>query len=198
MTEQNKDLLLPAVLHAFEACLAKLSGVTAGTWKVTSSGISRETLQAALKRHPFRTGTADAVYFSVHGGHKVHSLMLFEPDELECVSRCFLGYAFPRTQDIRLAEEVMLLELGNILLNSVVSAVSNILHAVLIPAVPAYSQGDSLAIELKVLPGSVEVFRIISISLDISSGKAVSRGTVFSLMPEELAVELERRLSAGT
>lgn len=195
MDDKINDLLKRLAVSSLETCLARLSSVSAGTWSVVSAGVRRETLQAALKRHPFKSGEAVAVYFSVAGEHPMLSLMLIEPDELECVSRCFLGYAFPGIPGIKLPEEVMLLELGNILLNSVISALSNGLKKVMMPDVPRYKQGDALglALELGLLPGQAPSFRVIALALDIKSGESVSRSTVLCLVPEELAGELERR-----
>ncbi len=195
MEDNTNDLLKRLAEQSIGTCLAKLSGVSAGAWSLAAASVRKETLQAALKRHPFRSGEAAAVHFSVSGDYPFLSVMLFEPEELECVSKCFLGYAFPGIPGIKLPEEVMLLELGNIVLNSVISAVSNGLKKLLMPAVPKFSQGDALglALELGALPGQSPAYRVIELSLDIKGGESVSRSTVLCLLPEDLAAELERR-----
>lgn len=192
MDDKTNTMLGRLAVSSLEACLAKLSRVSAGTWSIASADVRPGTLQDALKTHPFKSRDAAAVWFSVACDHPFTAMMLFEPDDIGSVSKCFLGYAFPGIPGIKLPEEVMLVELGNIVLNSVVSVVSNGLKKVLMPAVPRYAIGDApgLAAGLGTALDQKQVFRVISLALGIRSGGNVSGSTVLCLIPEKLADEL--------
>lgn len=192
MDDKTNTTLKRLAVSSLENCLAKLSRVSAGTWNITSADVRPGTLGDALKMHPFKSREAAAVWFSVACDHPFTAIMLFETDDMECVSKCFLGYAFPGVPGIKLPEEVMLVELGNIVLNSVVSVVSNGLKKVLMPAVPRYAIGDApgLAAEFAAALDPKRDFRIITLALGIRSGGDVSGSTVLCLMPEKLAGEL--------
>ncbi|MBI4802116.1 MAG: response regulator [Elusimicrobia bacterium] len=195
MDDKTNELLERLAVSSLEKCLARLSKVSAGTWRMESAGVRRETLEDALKRHDFKSSGAAAVYFNVPGEFPFASLALFEPDEIEYISKCFPGYFFSGDRALKPSEEVMLLELGNILLNSVVGAVSDGLKKIFMPAVPRYIQGDArrLAGELGAIMDLQRNFRIITLALDSRCGKNVSRSEMFAVIPEELADELERR-----
>ena len=57
------------------------------------------------------------------------------------ISKCFLGYSFSPSPAMDQASELLLSELGNIILNSFVSAMSNALKTVFLPSVPRYVHG---------------------------------------------------------
>ncbi|MBU2574912.1 MAG: hypothetical protein KKH28_12625 [Elusimicrobia bacterium] len=206
MDDKASGLLEQLAVLSLEKCLARLSKVSAGTWRMESAGVSRETLEDAVKRHGFRNSKAAAVYFNVTGEFPFVALMLFEPDDIELVSKCFLAIGlkrlvdpFPKAPGITQPQEMMLLELGNIILNSFVSAVSEGLKKIIMPSVPQYIQGDAqrLVGELGTIADLKQNFRIITLALDIQCGKDVSKSTVFGIIPEKLANELERRYNSG-
>lgn len=189
MDDKTNSALKQLAVSSLGTCLDKLSRVSSGSWTIASASVRRETLGGALTRYPFKFREAAAVYFNVAGKAPFVSMMLFEPDEVGLVSKCFLGYAFPGA---RLPEEVVLLEIGNIVLNSVVSVVSNGLKRVLMPAVPRYVRGNAaaMAFELGGMLDLRETYRVITVVLDIRSGGDVGGSTVLCLIPDGLAGEL--------
>jgi len=120
-------------------------------------------------------------------------VLLFDPEGLDCISKCFLGYSFPRSRSVSPSEEVMLLELGNILLNSLCNSVMNALRASLIPSVPRFAQGGRSRITeaLATAPAAGPDSRIIAVTLGMRSGASESRCLVLLLLPEALALALE-------
>lgn len=179
---------------SLKKCLARLSGVSAGTWELLGISASQGTTEDAVKLHDFVNPAASAVYFNLGGGLPFTTIMLFDPSEMECISKCFMGYSYPRGAATTQAEEVMLLELGNIVLNSLINSAMNALKLSLMPSVPAYLEGDYRVLVNGLAPGGdvKKSFRIIGAALGIKSDKRVTRSEVIALVPEDLALQFER------
>jgi hypothetical protein len=191
--DQKQDVTLESLASlSLAKCLLRMSRVTAGTWQVTGTHISSGTLLDALKRHDF-TNRAAAVYFNLRGISPMTAVMAFDANDLECVSKCFTGHSFPRGGAITPAEEIMLTELGNIVLNALMNAVTNALKKSSMPAMPLFAEGDiaaiAAAISTQVNPN--QLFRIIATTIVLKSDTATAKAEVLLLLPEELAMELE-------
>ena len=189
----NHDVTIESLTAlSLAKCLLRLSRVSAGTWQVAGAKVYTGTLQDALDNHEFRNQAA-AVYFNLKGMSPVAAIMLFDAADLECVSKCFTGHSFPHSGAITPADEIMLTELGNIVLNALMNALLNALRKSFMPALPLFAQGgrDSIAGEIskKVKPN--QSFRIVASTLGLKSGTALAQAQVLVLLPEELALELE-------
>ncbi|MDD5208607.1 MAG: hypothetical protein PHV36_04425 [Elusimicrobiales bacterium] len=193
MTE-NPGALLRLTEASLRKCLARLSGVSAGTWELLGISASQGTIEDAVKLHDFVNPAASAVYFNLGGGLPFTTIMLFDPSEMECISKCFMGYSYPRGAATTQAEEVMLLELGNIVLNSLINSAMNALKLSLMPSVPAYLEGDYRVLVNGLAPGGdvKKSFRIIGATLGLKADKRVTRSEVIALIPEDLAQQFER------
>ncbi|MCX5793272.1 MAG: hypothetical protein NTY45_13820 [Elusimicrobia bacterium] len=182
---------------SLERCLVKLSKVSAGTWQLVDTECSTGTLADAILQYDFKNRSAAGVSIEVKGAFSFATLMLFDPEEMDCISKCFLGYSFPRTKSVSQSDEMMLLELGNIILNALTNSVMNALGTGFIPSVPRYVAGDSRGIE-EGLGGVMDLkrdFRTVQVTLAMRSGENVSRCKVFAFLPEELARELAGMVS---
>ena len=124
---------------SLEKCLVRLSKVSAGTWQLVDTGGSSGTPGNAVGKYDFKNQPAAAVYFDIKGDFPMTSLMIFDPADIDCISKCFLGYSFPRQGGISHSDEVMLLELGNIVLNSLSNLVFNALGESFMPLCPTIS-----------------------------------------------------------
>jgi len=172
-------------------CLARLSSVSAGTWEILGISDFSGTLEDAVRRHDPKK-PAGAVYFNF-GELRLIAMMLLDPGDIECISKCFMGYSFPRGPVTTQTEEVMLLELGNIILNALTNSALNALKKSVMPPVPAYLEGDLNRL-LEGVGAGVALknnFRIIAASLAIKSDRSVARSEVLVLVPCELAREIE-------
>jgi hypothetical protein len=180
-------------------CLQRISRVSAGTWQVEGVKVSYGPVRAALAAHDFRNPAA-AVYISLDGASPVVSAMLFDPANIEYVSRCFTGHSFPRSGGaITPAEEVMLTELANIILNALLNTLMNALNRSFIPSLPRFASGGIDEIEKEFLsrPALKQSFRIVTVTIGMNAGGPSARSEVFALLPEELALELDNLPSAG-
>lgn len=173
-------------------CLLRISRVSAGTWQVLDAEVSSGTLGDALSRHEFKDAAA-AVYLSLKETAPLTLVMLFDPSNTECISKCFTGHSFPKGAGTTPAEEVMLTELGNIVLNALINSLLNALKRSQIPALPQFIEGDLGRItgELGRVVDLKQNFRTLMVTIGIKSDKCVSNSKVFALFPEPLAQELE-------
>ncbi|MBI5743394.1 MAG: hypothetical protein HY952_02480 [Elusimicrobia bacterium] len=192
MKESRSVVLESLTGLSIAKCLMRLSRVSAGTWQVLGAKVSYGTLRDALSQHNF-TRPASTVYFTLSGAAPFSGVMLFDRADLECISKCFLGHSFPHTAATTPAEEVMLTELGNIILNALTSTLLNALKKSFMPVVPRFIEGnlDALSSELGKIPRLKQEFRTITVTLEMRTDKAAARSEVLVLLPEELALELE-------
>jgi len=194
MNAKEKTVLESLAALSLERCLIKLSRVSAGTWQlVDTTGLSG-TPGVAVGQYDFANRPAAAVYFDIKGDFPMTSLMIFDPGDIDCISKCFLGYFFPKQGGISQSDEVMLLELGNIVLNSLSNSVFNALGESFIPSVPQFVSGDAVRIaeSVRAVAGAGQTFRIVASTLAIQCDNRISCSKVIALVPEEVALALER------
>lgn len=181
-------------------CLQRISRVCAGTWQIEGAKVYYGPIRDALASHDFKNPAA-AVYISLEGAAPLTSAMIFDPADMEYVSKCFTGHSFPRSGPVTPAEEIMLTELGNIVLNALTNTLLNALKKSYIPALPRFIEGgiDRLEKEFIDIPGLKQNFRIITVSIKMRCDDTFARSEVFALVPEELALEIENmRPPAGS
>jgi len=174
-------------------CLLRISRVSAGTWQILDAEVSSGTLEDALKHHDFKNSAA-AVYLNLKDTAPLTLVMMFDPENTECISKCFTGHSFPHGKSTTVAEEIMLTELGNIILNALINSLLNALKRSIMPAVPQYIEGDlqSITGELGRVVDLKAGFRTLTVTIGIKSDNCLSTSKVFALFPEELARELEQ------
>ena len=194
MSNQGTGILERLAAASLETCLHRISAVSSGTWRLSGVSVSRGTLEDAVSRHTFKSRDAAAVYIHVKSGLPFTSLMFFDTADIPHISKCFLETSLAATAGIEQFDEVMLLELGNIILNSVINYLQNALRKSAIPSVPMLLKGDPAHITLGlgsyIAPG--RSFRIITGAVTVRGHTRVSGGEVLAILPEELAAELER------
>ena len=174
-------------------CLLRLSRVSAGAWQILDAEVTSGTLSDALKQHDFGDPSV-AVYLSLRETAPLTLVMMFRPEQIESVSRCFTGLPFPRGKATTPAEEIMLTELGNIILNGLIGSLLNALKRSVMPAVPQFIEGDlkSIAEKLGSIVDLEQGFRTLTVMIEIKSEECAATSKVFALLPEAMAQELER------
>ncbi len=179
---------------SLEKCLVRLSKVSAGTWQLVDTTVLSGTPGTAVGQYNFGKLPAAAVYFDIKGEFPMTSLMIFDPADIDCISKCFLGYSFPKQGGISASDEVMLLELGNIVLNSLSNSVFNALGKSFMPSVPQFVAGDAVRIaeSVRAVAGAGVTFRITASTLAIQCDNRNSISKVLALVPEEMARALEQ------
>ena len=192
MSDNANDTLSSIAAASMQKCVEKLSRISAGVWSVVGADVSIGTLDAAIKRHGSDDGASVAVYFDVKGDLPFVAMILLDPRDIDRISRCFLGSAFSAPPVMNQPGELLLAELGNIILNSFVGALSNTLNRTFMPSAPRCLKGEPQYL-LEAMGAVMDLkqnYSIVSIELAIKCDKNVTRSEVLGLIPDKLAQEL--------
>jgi chemotaxis protein CheY-P-specific phosphatase CheC len=186
MDDKAGKILEQITVSSLEKCVAKLSRISAGKWTVADVGVSCRTMQEAIRDHASQRGTGAAVYFEVKGEFPFTAMIVFRPGDIETISKGFLGFSFSKMPNtLNQAQELLLSELGNIIVNSLISSLSNALHRAFLPSAPKCVQGETQFL-LEALWTAVGSGRhsLVSVTLDLQCDKSVTRSELVALIPE--------------
>lgn len=185
MTPGNKLEIL--ALLSLERCLLRLSRISTGSWLV--AGVKAYSGSAAGALAAYSGKEAGAVYM-VMDSLPMTGVMAADPADIECLSKGFTGHGFPGGARITPAEEIMLTELGNILLNALINGLLNELKITLLPALPRFAAGDAAALTAALGPAPAAA-RVIAARLALDCGGSYAEWDLFVLLPEDLARRLD-------
>jgi len=178
---------------SLQKCVAKLSRVSAGKWSVAAAQVSCRSMEEAVKeRSSGKGGSGAAVYFEVRGEYPFTSMVIFRPEDIDTISRGFLGFSFSKLPNFNQAQELLLSELANIVLNALISSFSNTLKRVFLPSVPKCVQGETpfLLEALWASLGRGGRYSLVTVMLDLSCGDKVTRSEVVAVIPENMEAAL--------
>lgn len=193
--EIKAEQALEAIARAsMEKCAEKLSRISFGSWRLSGVGVRRRTMAEIVALHTQEGDGGAAVYMEVGGEEPFSSMVVFRPGDLEVISRGFLGYSFSKLPVLNQAQELLLSEVGNILLNSLISAMSNALGRSYLPSVPKCVQGDPRFL-LEALWAALDAgkpYSVALMTLDLGCGEAVTRIEMIAVIPEGLEQALAK------
>ncbi|OGS11378.1 MAG: hypothetical protein A2234_00270 [Elusimicrobia bacterium RIFOXYA2_FULL_58_8] len=192
MDTGNYRILEDLARASMEKCMARLSRVSAGKWGVAGISVTKRSM-AEVVRHYAGTGrTGTAVYFEVTGEYPFSSMVIFRPEDTEIISRGFLGFSFSRLPGLNQAQELLLSELGNIILNAFISSLSNELKRSFLPSAPKCVNGEArFLLEALWSPlGAEQAHSVVTITLDLQCDGVVTRSEVVAVIPESLELAL--------
>jgi chemotaxis protein CheY-P-specific phosphatase CheC len=174
-----------------EKCMAKLTRVSAGKWGVAGISVTRRNMDEAVNA-PSSAGPGAAVYFEVSGEYPFTSMVMFRPEDMEIISRGYLGFSFSKLPVLNQAQELMLSELGNIILNAFISALSNALGRSFLPAAPKSVQGEPehLLGALWATLDQSQRYSVATVTLDLRCDNEITRSEVIAVIPESLELAL--------
>lgn len=179
--------------ESLEKCVARLSRVSAGEWSVADSSVSCRSMEEAVKDHSSRGGGESAgVYFEVDGNYPFTSMVVFRPEDIDVLSRGFLGCGFYKLPSLNQAQELLFSELGNIIINSLASSLSGVMKTSCIPSVPKCVRGETPFL-LEALWASMDRsgrHNMVTVVLDLRCDGAVTRSEVIALIPSEMEAVL--------
>jgi len=194
--DNEKDRILERIAGAsMEKCMANLTRVSAGKWRVDGVNVSRRSMDETAHGYASSGRILAAVYFEVTGEYPFTSMVIFRPEDVEVLSRGFLGFSFAALPGLNQAQELLISELGNVILNAFISALSNALKRSFLPSAPKYLNGETQFL-LEALWSTIDCGRphnVVTVSLDLQCGDAITRSEVVAVIPESL----ERALVEG-
>lgn len=190
----EKNRTLEGIAAAgMERCLERLSRISYGKWSVAGIRVTRGSMDEVVGAHNITGISGFAVYFTVTGECPFTSIIMFKLEDVGIISRGFLGST--KLPDLGQAREFLFAELGNIILNSVISALSNKLKRGFLPSAPKSVQGETRFL-LEALWDTLDEgqrYSAASITIDLRCGEETARSEVVVVIPESL----DRALAAA-
>ncbi|MBI4349828.1 MAG: response regulator [Elusimicrobia bacterium] len=171
---------------SLERCAARLSRISSGKWSVSGIRVSQGSMEEIAKKHTVSGGAGFGVYFRVTGDLPFTSIIVFRQEDIGVLSLCFLGLT--TLPGLSQAHELLFSELGNIILNSVISALSNKLKRGFLPSAPKSLQGEPRFL-LEALWDTLEGgqrYSVAAITLGLNCGKDAARCEAVVVIPESL------------
>ncbi len=200
MDLKANQILKRIAVESLEKCVAKLSRISAGKWSVQDARVSCHSLEeAVLDQSSGPSGPGTAVYFEVRGEHPFTSMVVFRPEDIEIISRGFLGFSFSKLPNLSQAQELLLSELGNIILNSLIGSFSNALKHSFLPSAPWCVNGEPqfLVETLWMAMDRKQRHSMITVALFLQCGKDVTRSEVIALIPDSMEAALTGVIDAA-
>ncbi len=173
---------------SMEMCMTKLSSLSTGTWNMTGIRMSRGSMDEALRGQALACASGFAVHFNVPCKHPFAAMIIFNPEDIETISRCFLGFSFLELPAATRSQELLFSELANIILNSGINALSNKLKSDHLPSVPKYAQGGTPLL-LEALCATLDAsqrYSVAAMTINLNCGKDAARSEVLIAIPEIL------------
>lgn len=193
-------MLERVAVAALEKCVSKLSRISAGKWSVAEASVSMRSMDEAVRAHAAAGhATSAAVYFELKGEYPFTSMVVFRPGDIEILSKGFLGFSFSKLPNLNQAQELLLSELGNIILNSLASALSNALKRSFIPSAPKCVQGE-IPFLLEALWTSLDRsgrYSLVTVTLNLQCGADLTRSEVIAVIPANMEAALAAALEPG-
>lgn len=179
--------------ESLEKCVSRLSRVSGGQWTVTAFRVSMRTMPELIRDHSSSVSASGAaVYFTVSGAHPFTSMVVFKPEDIGVLARGFLGAPLLKLPDLSQAQELLFSELGNIILNSLLNALSGAVKRPFIPSAPKCVKGE-VPFLLEALWSSMEPSdrrSLVTVTLDLRCGDAITGVEVLALIPPAMEAEL--------
>ncbi|HAH31961.1 MAG TPA: hypothetical protein DCL44_06580 [Elusimicrobia bacterium] len=195
----NANRILENITVAsLEKCVGRLSKVSAGRWSLADVSVSRGVLSdMSFERRSGESGAA--VYFEISGDCPFTAMIIFQAADIKPISKCFLGFAFKGLADANQSAQLLISELGNIILNSFIGSLSNALKRSFIPSAPKCLTGEPrfLLEALAAFLGKEQKYSLVSVMLDLQCDHIVTRAEVVGIIPEKLEAELKKSVGDG-
>lgn len=175
-------------------CMLRTADVSSWGWELCDINVVSGKIGAALEGADFGPAAA-SIQVNVRNGAAFSAALVFRSEDIGYISSCFVSGPLYRTSGVKDLEEVMLLEIGNIVLNALLNPLVNALKKSVIPSVPMFIKGGTAAVAAG-LGASLDPkldYRIITASLAMRRDGRMARAGVFCALPEELAGELEQQ-----
>ena len=193
MNAKSDGILSAIAASGLEKCLLKMNRASSGKWELAGARVFTGRIPEAIKLRNPEGGPSSAVQINVDNSPRFAAVLVFGSGDINHISRCFVNDDLSRARGIERFEEVMLVEIGNILLNALINSLLNSLKRSAVPSVPMHVSGGTEAITdgLGAFMDLNLNYRIIALAVNIRRDGHSSRAEILAILPEELAADLE-------
>ncbi len=189
----ENDTILSLAAGGLSKCMLKTTDAYSWAWELCGVKVSTGKISDAVGQTGYGQSAA-AVQINLRNGSQFSAALLFRSEDAGFISGCFVNGPVYRTGGIKDLEEVLLLEIGNVILNALVNPLINALKKSAVPSVPMFIKGGpgSITAGLSACLDPELDCRIISASLAMRRDGRLARAGAVCVLPEELAAEIER------
>ncbi|MFH1618708.1 MAG: hypothetical protein ABIG11_02280 [bacterium] len=175
-------------------CLSKLSKMTGSPWLIEAGDMKWLPMPLLVREYSSDEQTGAAVYFDVAGDMPMSLMIVFHPRDTGIIARCFLGHSYPFLSHLNHLEELVLSELGNIVVNAFVGALANEMDSIMLPSVPRCVQGSRFAL-VEALQSTVKEpgrYSACKMPLRMESAGGSASSELLALFPASSLEKLEK------
>jgi len=193
---KNNLLWRDVVLKSIDKTVAGLIKITPSRWSVACSNLNWHPAGGLAKLYKGGRETAAGVFFDVAGDIPITVVLSFSADDIGTISRSFVGQSYAKLNRLNHVEELVIAEFGNIIVNSFIGALANMLNTVLMPSAPRCLQGtkpDLIDVLLTTMPVKFEEIFTAELKFNCEEGHAC--GEFFAFFPEEALTALDKILN---
>ncbi|MDO8805276.1 MAG: hypothetical protein Q7R35_12705 [Elusimicrobiota bacterium] len=183
----NEETLKRVTAAGLEKCLLKITEVSRCDWQLAGVRVFSGKVRDAVRRKEGEAPAGAAVRIKIRGATPFITAILFNPEDIAHISRCFAEESFygPLVAD---QPDVAIVEIGNILLNALANSLLRAFKKSAIPSVPAYFRGEPGAVEEWLGAGPV-VFTIVSAAFTMQREGRTAAAEILAFLPPPLAAE---------
>jgi hypothetical protein len=189
MNSAKEKSIMKFVEAGLKKCLLKVNAVAPGAWRLEGLAMAAGTVPALLGPRLAGGERRSAVRVTVHSAPPFATLLLFSQRDAEHIYRSFVEDGLSAAIG-ECRHEITLIEIGNILLNSLANSIMNSLGGSAIPSVPDHFAADLPATEARVGGAGGAVFTVISATLAIEREGRTVQAEAMAILPAEIAAGL--------
>ncbi len=192
------ETLIRLAAGGLSLCMLRTSEVSTWAWELVDLEVLRGRLSDVPRLLDFGPSAA-SVQVNIRDGFRLAAALLFRSEDINFISSCWARGPLYDTAAVADLEEGLLIEIGNIVLNSLANPLVNAARKIAIPSVPMMVKGGPGAVltGLGTCATAAEDLRIVRASLAVRREGRAARAGVLGLMPESQAEELERAARGG-
>jgi|GEM_PF-642405 len=192
ISAEKNETISSLAAGGLSKCMLRASEATSWAWELCEVSVFSGQIADAVKAAGFGPNVA-AVQVNVRGVPPFSAAMVLRSVDIKFISGCFANGPLYRIQGMDL-EEGLLLEIGNIILNSLTSPLLSALKKPDIPSVPMLIKGGpaSVTASLGACLRPEQDYRVIYATLAMRREGRLARAGVLCFLPQKLAAELGR------
>lgn len=175
-------------------CMLRTADASSWAWELCEVSVYTGKISDAVKDAGYGPAVA-AVQVNIEGA-LFSAALVFRSADIAFISGCFVNGPLYRTGGVPELAEGLVLEIGNVILNSLANPLIEAMGKRALPSVPMIVKGGTAAVAAGL--GSCMNprlnYRIISATIAMRREGRVARAGVLGVLPEALAAGLEREI----
>jgi two-component system chemotaxis response regulator CheY len=192
---KKSETIESLVAGGLSKCMLRTADASSWAWELCEVSVYTGKISDAVKDAGYGHAMA-AVQVNVREGALFSAALVFRSADIAFISSCFANGPLYRTGDVPELAEGLVLEIGNVILNSLANPLIQAMGKSALPSVPMLVKGGSAAVAAALgscLNPSLN-HRIISATIAMRREGRVARAGVLGVLPEALAAGLEREI----